>query len=113
MTTDKDTVHRHPTAEIERHSQGHFFDRGAKRFFNSRISEDAFRSADGTVSFFVTSERYDSATPRYYSVRRYTWATDDFNTIGGFQAYANRATATSAARRLAIDPTQANPRELS
>jgi hypothetical protein len=106
MTTDK-PIHRHPTAEIKRHSQGHFFDRGAKRFFNSHISEDAFRSADGTVSFFVTSERFDSATPRYYSVRRYTWATDDFDIIGRFQAYANRATAASEARRLAIDPTQA------
>ena len=45
---------------------GHFFfSDGAMRFFNSRIHRNIYAGR-----FFITSERYDSKTPRQYKTAR-------------------------------------------
>lgn len=93
-------MNRHAIDDIQRAHKGHWFDASSMRFFKSRVSSDAYRTADGAYSFFVSSERFDYSPqyPRMFSVRRYTWATDNLETIGQFQAYAYRDTAQRAAR---------------
>ena len=44
---------------------GHFFDRGAMRFFESRIESGLLRGG-----YFITSEAYGDGTPRFYQVRQ-------------------------------------------
>ena len=53
-----------------------FFSPDTMRFFNSRLL-NIFRalSADGTRGLFVTSDRFDSDTPREYRVRLYHFDT--------------------------------------
>ena len=54
----------------------HFFSPDTMRFFNSRLL-NTFRplNADGTRGLFVTSDRFDSDTPREYRVRLYHFDT--------------------------------------
>lgn len=51
----------------------HFFDRDAMRFFNSRVYADLYvekgEEQGEDVTYFVTSERQDSDSPRLYTVR--------------------------------------------
>lgn len=122
------------TASIERDSAGytHFFDRGAKRFFLSRIGQNAYPTANPFITLFVTSERFDGADryedryvatgrvnsyglmgiakhtvmigdPRRYTIRSYDWRTRSIGTVGEFQAYDSSRAANREARRLAGD----------
>ena len=43
---------------------GHFFDRGAMRFFNSRIESTLLKGG-----YFITSETYNEDGPRFYQIR--------------------------------------------
>lgn len=86
----------------------HFFDASAMRFFNSRVHSRIYGG-----HFFVTSEKragvYSSSgwipgDPRAYTVREIKWEGShiSFDAVGeGFQGYATRSEAHTAARQLA------------
>lgn len=78
---------------------GHFFDKGAMRFFNSRVESTAYRFNDreDTV-LFITSEQ-DGDGPRKYTVRvasmHNATSTNAYpvNTVGEFQWFDTLADA--------------------
>lgn len=91
-------------ADIERHAAGHthWFDRDTKRFFNSRLGFNVYRTANPFFWLFVTSERNSWGNhPRLYSVRSYDSRTREVDTVGEFQGYNSSAGANRAARRIA------------
>lgn len=75
----------------------HWFDKGAMRFFRSRVGETGYTDGEGGA-YFVSSEQGPYG-PRMYSVRRLKDCT--FDTIGEFQGYKGRATADRAAKKFA------------
>ena len=80
-------------------SGSHWFDPGAMRFFNSRLTEWGYRKAGTNVTYFVTSERYNSSTPRGDTVRKAVFGNgDDFDidTVGEFRGYKSAAAAKAA-----------------
>ena len=77
---------------------GHFFERGAMRFFGSRAPKSGYRGLDGRV-YFVTSEQFDEFSPRLYTVRAQK-PDGSIDTIGKFQGYETARSASAAARRL-------------
>jgi hypothetical protein len=81
-----------------RRAGSHWFDRDAKRFFSSRVSEKVYPFAGG--AYFVSSERCSLDHLRLYSVRMCTDA-GKVDTIGDFQAYRTSKAAHAAAKRLA------------
>jgi len=72
----------------------HFFSKGAKSFFSSRISECIY---GGCV--FVTSEKFGWKHPRLYTIR-YIGIDGDIHSYSGFQEYSSRNTAHYHARKL-------------
>lgn len=88
-------------SDIKSKAVGHFFDKGAMRFFNSRILSDVFPSTK--CVYFVTSEQYDYKSPRLFTVRSFDLTTRSIETVGEFQEYATRAQAISAAINLAYE----------
>jgi hypothetical protein len=81
----------------------HFFDAGALRFFNSRISNDAVKI--GNKAYFVTSEQFrpfnGPAHKRMYSVRVIDLQTGNIDTVGEFQQYASSQSAWKIIKILA------------
>lgn len=82
------------TDQIIRHSSGktHFFDVGAKRFFNSRIGQSAYSTNNPFVTLFTTSEKYENRWSQHYELRKYTirsydWRTGSVDTVGKFQQF--------------------------
>ncbi len=71
---------------------GHWFDRGALRFFNSKLESKLIGGR-----FFVTSERMELSYPKKYTVRR-AEPNGDIETVGEFQGYHYRSDALQAAR---------------
>lgn len=67
----------------------HWFSAETMRFFNSRVCGELVGGR-----YFVTSERYDYAAPRLYTVRE-VLPTGEIETVGDFQGY----TSARAARR--------------
>lgn len=78
--------------------EGHWFARDTMRFFGSRLPAYAYEGGGGC--FFVTSEENFDRTTRLYSVRVQT-PDGNIKTVGGFQIYRDRRSATNLARRLA------------
>lgn len=84
-------------------SGNHFFERGAMRFFRSRIMRGAYPDPVKGGAYFVTSERFESmhgSAARAYSVR---FANDDasrIETIGEFNSYKTAAQARRAIREM-------------
>jgi len=76
----------------------HFFEPGAMRFFNSRISNDAIKTGD--VAYFVTSEQFDWKSPRLYTTRKIDLKTGDVDTIGEFQEYRTSQAAWAKIKKL-------------
>ena len=72
----------------------YFFSDGAKRFFNSRISDCLY---GGCV--FVTSEKSSWKAPRLYTVRMID-EDGNIESIGGFQAFDTRSKAHTFAKNL-------------
>lgn len=72
-------------AELKRRvnaTGGHFFSKGAVRFFRSRLETGGYvLPYEGRV-YFVTSEQYSDDTPREYRVRVFTG--DDVDTIADY-----------------------------
>lgn len=62
----------------------HFFEAGAMRFFNSRVLSDVYQGPGGV--YFVTSEKFNARTPRYYTVRQFNPTSGDVSTIGLFNS---------------------------
>jgi hypothetical protein len=92
-------------SEIRRAARGHWFDPSSMRFFRSRVGSTAYRTADGSRAYFVSSEQFEDGrgyrADRRYTVRVIDLATGDIDTVGDFQAYASRSGADRAAQRLA------------
>jgi len=85
-------------ATIKRRTTGHWFDPGTMRFFSSRVGQTGWEGPGGT--YFVSSEQFDSTSPRLYTVRRQK-SGGDIDTVGEFQGYTSRAAADARARHLA------------
>lgn len=81
----------------ERHGF-HWFSQSAKRFFNSRWPDIAYRGVGG--EYFVTSERMDMDHKRLYTVRQ-ALPDGQIDTVGEFQAYRTSKAANKVARALA------------
>ena len=79
--------------DYERTSSGHYFDTGTMSFFKSRVV-DYFRG-EKNKAYFITSERFDSSTPRLYTIRIVTRKRAScfhgykysIETLGEFQAF--------------------------
>ena len=74
---------------------GHFFDRGAMQFFNSRVESTLLKGG-----YFVTSEAYNEDGPRHYAVREVS-ETDprDITTYGPFDTKDEAREAVKDLRR--------------
>ena len=81
----------------------HWFDRGAMRWFRSRVGEKVYPCMSKRGTYFVSSEQFDDNSPRLYSVRMADWETGEIDTVGEFQQYPTGAQAHRAARELARD----------
>jgi hypothetical protein len=82
----------------------HWFEPASKRFFGSRVAQEAYQGEGGT--FFVSSEQQPRSNhPRLYSIRMWTEHLPgghvDISTIGEFQAYSSRSGAHAAAKACA------------
>jgi hypothetical protein len=92
-----DTLTRYGGIEyIKTHNHAighHFFTKGAMRFFNSRILPTVYGGR-----YFITSERFDHNSPRYYTIRE--CVAGHIETVGEFQEYATSGQAVTAIKRL-------------
>ena len=68
-----------------------WFAKDATRFFRSRYPKHGYKA--GLRAFFVTSEQFDSRSPRCYNIRVMDWQTGRIDTLGDFQQYKTRAKA--------------------
>lgn len=97
------------TEDIRRHCEyhTHWFDASSMRFFDSRIGSNVYPTNNPYITLFVSSERFDEKTKRYYSIRSYDSRTHDIDTIGEFQQYDSSRQANREAKRIAatIEPT--------
>lgn len=63
-----------------------FFDRGAMRFFDSRIESSAYNGVGGV--FFITSEQFHGSmgivSPRKFTIRQFIPGTGAVETFGKF-----------------------------
>jgi len=73
---------------------GHFFDKDAMRFFNSRI-EVKKAKVKGRKAFFVTSERFNETYPKKYTIHMMNLDTGRTDAQGEFQKYKSREEALS------------------
>lgn len=84
-----------------------FFAPDTMRFFKSRVSDKVFPTYGEFGTLFITSERFDSTTPRMYSIRmaRYEDYGSDNPTFEilteEFQAYASLSGAKARAQKWA------------
>ncbi len=112
QTPTMTTTNHHYTGihVIESAHKGHFFDESSKRFFRSRISQDAYLTADKSKGYFTTSEQFISSrgerAARLFTLRVCDMSTGDINTVGEFQAFGTGAQAKRAALKAAngLDP---------
>ena len=76
----------------------HFFEPGAMRFFRSRIGSALYGGR-----YFITSEQFEGSNgyraERAFTVRE-ALTDGTIETVGAFQAYATRAQALGAIRKL-------------
>jgi len=61
---------------------GHFFDRQAMRFFNSKVESKVVSGR-----YFVTSERYDTDSPKLFTVREVAPSGEMLGDLFGFQSH--------------------------
>lgn len=79
--------------QANRREGGHFFDREALRFFNSRIGSSVYGGR-----FFITSEQFDrDLSPRLYTIRE--CINGRIEEVGDFQQYATGSQARAALKR--------------
>ncbi|GAF70189.1 unnamed protein product [marine sediment metagenome] len=87
--------------DVERLHTGYWFSSESKRFFSSRVAQTAYKNEETDIAYFVSSEQFDSTSPRLYTVRACDLNTGDINTVGVFQEYSTSREATREAQRLA------------
>jgi hypothetical protein len=75
---------------------GHWFDKGSMRFFNTKLPRNAYEGDAGIL--FVTSE-VDPSGHKAYSIRRQL-PDGDIATVGNFHAYPTRADAMLVVRMM-------------
>lgn len=81
-----------------------FFSKGAMQFFNSQILSGVYLSTtEESKGYFVTSEQFDSESPRLFTVRVFDMNAEQMNieTVGEFQEYPTADEARTAAKRIA------------
>ena len=93
--------------EVRRAHRGYWFSPDTLRFFRSRVGATAYESNDGRYRFFVSSEQFDYASPRLYTVRVQNTETGAIGTVGDFQGYESRRRADNDAQGYAADPSDA------
>ena len=89
--------------EIERQHHGHFFDRDAKRFFDSRMPEYGYRLGD--KAYFITSEKfhglYEPDGARLYTIRVMEWESGQIlSDIGEFNVMTKSQAKTMLKKHL-------------
>jgi hypothetical protein len=77
---------------------GHWFSRGAMKFFGTRLPSVAYETPAGVL--FITSERRTDEERRYYNVRRQA-VSGVIDTVGQLNDYRTRAEAMNALRNIA------------
>lgn len=73
---------------INKQHSGHWFDKDAIRFFNSRV-----HGQTNKYGLFISSEQYSDGTPRMYTVRLFHPATGSVYSVSDFQQFATLAEA--------------------
>ena len=93
--------------DYNRTSSGYFFSDDTMRFFKSRVLDHLITKGD--VSYFITSERYDSSSKRLFTIRQVKRRSDrgsfygykySIDTVGGFQEYKTSNAAKKAIEEL-------------
>jgi hypothetical protein len=67
---------------ISKANGGHFFDPQAMRFFNSKIESELIEGR-----YFITSERYDTDSPKLYTIRQISETGQILGDLGEFQEF--------------------------
>jgi hypothetical protein len=93
MSIDYDIVPIEEVIRADQANHGHFFNEGAKRFFNSRSPQVAYKQKG--YYFWVTSEKNGSENPRLYTIRFACCNCMSIHDIDGFQAHKSMAAATA------------------
>lgn len=83
------------TAYALHNPDGHWFDRGSMKFFNTKLPRVAYDTTAGTL--FLTSEVNPSGV-KAWTVRRYI--NGEIKTIGDFHRYSTAAAARAEIVRL-------------
>ncbi len=84
--------------DLDKKNGGHFFSKGAMRFFNSIIETTGTDYAG--KSYFITSERFDETKPRLYTIRSIDLKEGYVNKVSEFQEYRTKEDALEARREL-------------
>lgn len=74
----------------------HYFSRSTMRFFRAKVESGLLYGR-----FFVTSEQFNDASPRLYSVREIVGK--NIRTVGEFQGHHSKASAKYAAECAALE----------
>lgn len=81
-----------------------WFSPSSMGFFASKVETPGYLTEDRSAAYFVSSEQFidrEFRAARKYTVRRFTLATADVETVGKFQQYSLRSDAVAAAQDLA------------
>jgi hypothetical protein len=77
--------------ELNKAKGGHWFDRSAMRFFNTKIE-----TQPNAENIFITSEYMENPNDKKYSLRWFNTEAHDVTTLGEFQAYRTLDSAKEA-----------------
>jgi len=101
MSRDFESMPMREVIEANRNGFGHFFDVEARRYFRSRVPDYAIRQ-DG-YAYFVTSEKFDDATGRKWTIRFMCLECGTIDSIGEFQKYLTGKAARTALRSVLLN----------
>ena len=73
---------------------GHWFEPDTLRFFRSKILRTVYQGPGGI--YFVSSEQFDDASGRYYTVRRFDPTDGSVETFGEFNVLGRASAVTLA-----------------
>ena len=84
--------------QANRDAGNHWFEPATLRFFRSRVLPTVYQGPGGI--YFVSSEQFNDASPRRYTVRTFDPTTGEVDTFGEFNELG-RASAVTLAKLLA------------
>lgn len=97
---------RVPIETIQRQHKGHWFSDDSKRFFKSMWDSYGLQNVGSIYAYFVSSEKFNDATPRKYGIRRVNMRNGEFSHkdlgIFEFQAFNTKKQAYSALRKFLV-----------